>query len=259
MTTIVDEGPRDAVPVVLVHGVGLDHHMWDAVAGRLGADHRVVRYDLAGHGTSAALPDGSGLDVFTAQLGAVADRAGLDTFVLVGFSLGALIAQRFAIEAPERLIGLILANGVFDRTAAEREAVVARVADVRAGGYAASVETALDRWFTPMFAASHPDAVATVRDRLHRNNVTSYANAYHVFATADADLASAAASITVPTLVFTGADDARSTPAMTTALAAAIPGAQAVVLPGLRHLAPVEGAARVADLIAAFVHEMENA
>jgi pimeloyl-ACP methyl ester carboxylesterase len=251
--SVVVEGPSDAATVVLVHGVGLDHEMWAPVAVELAEHHRVVRYDLRGHGDAPSLDEDADLGTFAAQLEAVVDELGLGSFVLVGFSLGALIAQRFALDHPERVEALVLAHSVFDRSPADRAAVLGRVEAVRDGRYASTIERALQRWFTPDFAAAHPMVVDSVRQRLLHNDVSSYVIAYSIFATADAGLAAEVGEISSPTLVLTGAEDSGSTPAMTFALANAIPNARAAIVPGVRHLAPLQDPHAIAAMIEAFV------
>jgi len=143
----------------------------------------------------------------------------------------------------------VLLNGVHGRTDDERRAILDRVDDVRANGLVATVEPALQRWFTVAFADEHPEVVDSVRRRLLDNDPRSYADAYEVFATADIDLKDRAPQIPQPTLVATGQDDQRSTPSMATALAAALPNARSVILPGLRHLTPMEAPEVVAMMI----------
>ena len=210
-------------PLVLIHGVGMDLEMWDPVARLLAARHRVLRYDMLGHGQSAKPPGPYRLDDFVRQLLALADGLGLARFDLAGFSMGALVAQGLALAAPGRVGRLVLLNGVYDRSAEERAAVASRVQDVLDGSYAESVEAALRRWFTPTFQATRPEVLAWVRDRMAGNDLEAYAAAYEVFATADRELASAVGAIAAPTLVTTGSDDQRSTPAMAAALAARLP------------------------------------
>lgn len=255
MSVVVD-GSREGVTIVLVHGVGLDHQMWAPMSGLLAGHHRVVSYDLLGHGNAAPLDVGSDLGTFASQLEVVLDDLDIASCVLVGFSLGALIAQRFVLDHPERVDALVLVNSVFDRSPADRAAVLNRVEAVRNGGYQATIETALERWFSPHFTSSKPAVVASVRQRLLDNDVTSYAIAYSIFAIADSGLAAEAGSITTPTLVLTGADDLRSTPAMTCALAAALPHARAVVVPGLCHLGPLEDPPALAAVIEEFVADV---
>ena len=133
-------------PVVLIHGVGLDRHMWASFAAALGRP--ALTYDLLGLGDAPKPPGPYSLDRYARQLVEVADGRRVD---VVGFSLGALIAQRAAIDHPHVVRRLVLVSGVFNRSAQERSAIAARVDDVRSGGYAASVEPALDRWFTSEF------------------------------------------------------------------------------------------------------------
>ncbi len=242
-----------APSVVLIHGVGLDHTMWNWVLPGLG-DRRVVTYDLLGHGSGAPLPSGSDLCTLVDQLRSICD-AEPSPIDIVGFSLGALIAQGFALSDPGRVRRLILVSGVFNRSTDERSAILQRVADVREGGYLSNVAIAIDRWFAPEWAAAHPDALAAVTERMMSNDVASYANAYEIFATADEELAARVHRITCPTLVVTGELDPRSTPAMSHALAATVANGRAVVLPGARHLTPLEVPDALARLITTFVEE----
>lgn len=239
-------GPS-AAPLVLIHGVGLDHTMWLPTMANL-AHRRTVAYDMIGHG-SARKPKGPySLALFVDQLSAIVDALSCD-IDLVGFSMGALVAQGYALSSAGRVRRMVLLNAVYDRNSDERRAILDRVAEARAGRFEASVEPALQRWFTPAFVATRPEAVAVVRRRLLDNDVRAYADAYEVFATADADLSRRTAEITTPTLVATGGDDQRSTPAMAESLAAALPCATSTILPGLRHLTPIEAPDVVAKLI----------
>ena len=240
-----------AVPLVLIHGVGLDHTMWLPVMSAL-PHRRTVTYDMIGHGRAAKPIGPYTLDTFVDQLARVVDA--LDCVVdLVGFSMGAMVAQGFAQSEPGgRIRRMVLLNAVHDRTESERSAVADRVVDVRGGEFAATVEPALQRWFTPPFCTARPAVIESVRRVLLDNDLASYADAYEVFATADAHLADHVARIQVPTLVATGEDDQRSTPSMATALAAALPNGRSLVLPGLRHLTPCEAPDAVAMMIDQF-------
>ncbi|MDP9463959.1 MAG: alpha/beta fold hydrolase [Actinomycetota bacterium] len=242
------------VPLVLIHGIGLDHTMWLPVMSAL-SHRRTIAFDMIGHG-SASKPDGPySLDMFVDQLSGIVDVLKCDVD-LVGFSMGALVARGFALSPAGTWVRrMVLLNGVYDRTATEQKAIMDRLADVRAGGFAATVEPALQRWFTPAFVAAQPAIVESVRRRLLDNDIQAYANAYEVFATADAELAPRAADIAVPTLVATGGEDQRSTPTMATALAAAMPHGCPQVLPGLRHLTPVEAPDVVAEMIDEFTRQ----
>ena len=240
-------------PVVLIHGVGLDQHMWASFAAALGRP--ALTYDLLGLGDAPKPPGPYSLDRYARQLVEVADGRRVD---VVGFSLGALIAQRAAIDHPHVVRRLVLVSGVFNRSAQERSAIAARVDDVRSGGYAASVEPALDRWFTSEFTTLNPQVVDAVRSRMRANDPVPYSHAYAVFAQGDAELAEQVHRIAAPTLVVTGGDDERSTPTMARLLAAEIPNAQVHILEGLKHLLPLEAPAELARAVNAFLDHSEG-
>jgi pimeloyl-ACP methyl ester carboxylesterase len=207
---------------------------------------------MTGHGHAAKPAGPYTLGTFVDQLSNIVRS--LDCAIdLVGFSMGALVAQGF-VSSPGgcRIRSMVLLNAVHNRSPEERRAIVDRVGDVRAAGVATTVEPALQRWFTPAFVGTRPDVVESVRQRLLDNDARAYADAYEVFATADADLVDRVGGVAVPTLVATGSDDQRSTPAMTVALADALPDGRSVILPGLRHLTPLDAPDVVADLIDEF-------
>jgi pimeloyl-ACP methyl ester carboxylesterase len=239
------------IPLVLIHGVGLDHMMWQRVVAAL-PHRRTITYDMIGHGRALKPAGPYSLSMFVDQLSGIVDALGGEVD-LVGFSMGALVAQGFASSAGGPGVHrMVLLNGVHLRSPAERQAIVDRVAEVRAGGFAATVEPALERWLTPEFRKDHPIEVAEVRRRLLDNDMRAYADAYEVFATADADVSSRVGEISSPTLVATGSDDQRSTPAMAAALAQSLPNGRSIVLRGLRHLSPIEAPGEVAALVDEF-------
>ena len=225
--------------LVLLHGVGLDHSMWTPVATLLQEDFEVLALDLLGHGGRGPAPDGITLgDLAEAVAGSVEPGSHL-----VGFSLGALVAQHLARYRPDLVATLTSVSSVCRRTDDERAAVLSRLATA-AADFPASVAASLQRWYagTP----TDPELVRQTEATLLANDVKSYLNCYRVFATADAEIAPELPRITVPALAVTGENDPGSTPEMTHRLADAIPDCRAVVIPGVRHMLPVE---RPRDLV----------
>ena len=237
-----------APPVVLIHGVGLDRTMWGGVMRCLAGRLRCLAFDMPCHG-EAAMPRGEvTLATFADALADIVD--GLDSApVIVGFSMGAMVAQRFALDRPDALRGLVLMNAVFDRGEEQRAAILQRLAIVGRDGPAGMADSAIERWFTEDFRNAAPEIVEPIRRRLLANDPAAYLAAYRVFATADAGLAREAARIACPTLAMTAEHDINSTPAMSHALARTVPDAGALVLDGLAHGAPIEAPERVAAAI----------
>jgi pimeloyl-ACP methyl ester carboxylesterase len=240
--------------VVLIHGVGLDHCMWDQVAGHLvAAGHRAVRYDLLGHGRTPPLQRDVGLQDFTAQLDTLLCDLDIGAAAVVGFSLGALVARAYAVRCPARLTHLVLLNSVYARSEQQRDAVRQRYREARTRGSSALIDAALQRWFSDTFAQASPDIVEQVRERLNNNEARGFLPAYKLFAHAEDEPAEQLRGIDVPTLVITGADDSGSTPAMSAQLARCIPRARLQVLDGAKHMLPVENARWLSDALHAFI------
>lgn len=230
------EGP----PLVLVHGLGLNRRMWQWRWEGLSRRFTVVSYDLLGHGESGDPPIPCRLGHFSAQLLELLDGLGIDRCVLVGFSLGGMIVRDFTIASPERVSALAILNSAHARTAAQREAVMARVRQAEKAGPAATVEAALERWFTDGFRARRPEVLDLVRKWVTANDPKVYPAIYRAMAEGDIELADSIGAIRCPTLVLTGGEDHGSSPEMATRMAALIPGARVEIVPGLRHMGLVE-------------------
>ena len=248
------DGQGDAV--VLIHGVGLDHNMWERQVERLKTQFQVITYDMLGHGQSAHPPDERFLGDFVRQLHHLLVNLELRNVAIVGFSMGGLVAREFAIQYPEMTTKLVLMNTVFRRSPEQRAAVMARYEVSKSGQLEDGIDAAIRRWFSEDFARINADVVDQVRARLRTNDPQGYLKAYKVFATAvDPD---GTLSIACPTLAMTGELDSGSTPEMACALAEVIKQGNAKILPGLRHMAPIEGAGLVNQTLMEFLETPEN-
>jgi pimeloyl-ACP methyl ester carboxylesterase len=248
---IEGEGPA----VLLIHGVGLDLRMWDPIAAELAQRYSVIRYDIWGHGESQKPLSQLKLRDYVSQLADLADYLKLGRFALVGFSMGALIAQGYALARQERLAGLCLMNSVHQRSPEQRAVVEARLGVAETEGPQAIIEAALSRWLSAGCRKAHPQVEAALRRRLERNDRAGFLSAYRVFAAADAELAGRLSEVSCPLLAMTGGLDSGSTPEMSRALAAEAADGEALVLEGLAHLAPIEGAERCAEHLTKFLAE----
>ena len=106
-----DTGPREAPPVILLHGFGSSLHTWEGWAAPLAADFRVIRFDLPGFGLTGEDRSGDYSDArAVAVIAALMDRLGLPCAALVGNSMGGRLAWRFALSHPERVSRLVLVS-----------------------------------------------------------------------------------------------------------------------------------------------------
>ena len=129
--------------VVLVHGLGLYRHSWQWQVPALAQSHRVVIYDLHGHGDSRVPPQTPALTVFSDQLNELLDHLGVARASVFGFSLGGMIARRFAMDHGARVEALGILHSAHARDKAAHDAIQARVVQAAQEGPAATVEAAL--------------------------------------------------------------------------------------------------------------------
>ena len=251
-TFFEEVGEGDQV-IVLCHGVGLDHTMWDRQVTALAPYFRVVRYDMFGHGRTAARPNVTAIGDFVVQLKELLDFLEISKLTLVGLSMGGVIAQGFAADAHERLEKLILMNTVYRRTDAELKGVRSRLKITVDKGLEPVADLALDRWFDDAFRRANPDVVTRIRNRLISNDLVAYSTAYQIFVEADREIGAALKQVRCPTLVMTGELDTGSTPELAYRMAADLCDAQVVILPGLRHLAPLEDPPQVNRVLLEFL------
>jgi 3-oxoadipate enol-lactonase len=230
------DGPADAPVVLLSSSLGATRAMWDPQVPALAERYRVVTYDARGHGASPAPPAPYTLDDLVDDAVALLDELGAERVHLVGLSLGGMTFMRLAARHPERVNRMVLlCTSAFYGTP---DAWHERARRARTEGTGALAPTVVGRWFTPGFAAAHPDVVAANEAMLASVDDDGYAACCEVLA--DLDVRADLPSIGAPTLVVSGAQDLAAPPEHQRAIAAAIPGAAFLSLEHAAHIANIE-------------------
>tara|TARA_B110000444_G_scaffold25849_1_gene21311 strand:- start:810 stop:1613 length:804 start_codon:yes stop_codon:yes gene_type:complete len=250
-------GPQDAPVVILIHGLGLNKECWQWMIPKLKSTYRVLSYDLYGHGGSAAPPSKPNLSLFRKQLVELLDLCSIEKGVIIGFSLGGMIARRFAQDTPHRTQALIILHSPHRRTEAAQAAIMSRVEQASKLGPQSTVEDALERWFTEKFRANNPKLMDTVRGWVTANQKEVYHTIYDVLATGIDEIIAPNPALTCPTLVITGEEDYGNGPEMAQAISNEILGAKTIILPGLRHMALAEQPEAVNKPVQIFMEELE--
>jgi pimeloyl-ACP methyl ester carboxylesterase len=226
--------------VALIHGLGNRKEAWRFQVPALARHFRVLSFDLYGHGASIDPPHSPSLSLFARQLAQLLDDLRIDPVAVAGFSLGGMIARRFAMDYPRKLWALAILNSAYKRDAAARAAVQQRVDQARQEGPQATAEAALARWFTEDYRAHNPEIMDEVRGWILANRKDVYAGIYQVLVDGVDELAAPRRPIAAPTLVMTGEEDSGNSPDMSRHIAAEIKDSELVILPGLRHMAKIE-------------------
>lgn len=241
-----DEGPRAGPAIVLTNALGSDLRIWDDVAPLLSGAFRVIRYDKRGHGLSELGPDSADIADFAADLAGLLDRLGVARATIVGLSIGGVIALATHEARPDLFAALVLA-GTAPRIGTP-ESWADRIAAIEAGGIEAVADGVLERWFTARFRADRPDDLVGWRAMLTRTPKRGYLAACG--ALARADFRAYAAALRAPTLCLVGDEDGSTPVPIVRETAALIPDARFEIVSSAAHIAGLEQAAKVADLIA---------
>ncbi len=236
-------GPEGAPVIVLIHGLGLNRHVWQWHEPALATRYSVLTYDLSGHGESAPPKDVPSLALFSQQLVDLLDHLDIEHCSVFGFSLGGMINRRFALDHPGRVKALAILNSPHERSPEQQMLVEERAAQSSAGGPAATLDATIERWFTKGFRDAQPGVIALVRKWVLDNDPVSFAQCRQVLARGVIELIRPEPAIRTPALVMTCEHDSGSTPAMSHAITAEIAGARTIIVPGLQHMGLVERSA----------------
>ncbi len=239
-------GPR----LLLLHAVGMDLTLLDALTVILAKDFTVLRADLRGHGKSPYVPAAS-LEDYADDVHALLVKLSFAPCAVAGFAMGGMVTQALAVKYPQDVRALVIASCAHAQTPESAKALASRATDARRDGMAKIVDVTMTRWFTDPFIARGGDAA--VRERLLTDDVRGWADAFNAMATIDT--APRLKAITVPTLCLAGEVDKSTPPPIVKAIADAIPGARFTVLAGAPHMPFVEIPEETAKVVGGFLKE----
>lgn len=248
-------GQPRGLPIVFCNSLGTDTRIWGAVVDELAADYRLVTYDKRGHGLTSVPRGPYSIAELSGDLLELVDTLGIDRFALVGISVGGLIAQRFALDHPERITGLVLCD-----TAAKIGDAASwsdRMAAVAADGLSGIADAVMQRWFPDELRAGRQSEIEGWRNLLLRSPVEGYLGT--CAALRDADLTAEIGRIRQPTLVLAGAEDQSTPVLLVEAMANQLPAVHFTTIEQAGHLPCIDQPVRVAQLIRDYLLEVGHA
>jgi 3-oxoadipate enol-lactonase len=245
-----EAGVGGATPIVFLHGVGSDKSVWRPQLEHFKDQRRAIAFDYPGYGDSDSAPEDTTRDDYAAVILAAMTELGIGEAHVCGLSLGGVIAIAMNHAWPRRIASLILADtfaehpdgkGIFDRS-------IAASTDLRA-----LAESRVD-----VLLAQPADPA--VRNEVVETMAAIDPAAYRIGAEAVwlADQRDRSASIRAPTLVLCGAEDRITPPALSTALAKLIPGAQCETIDRAGHISNLERPEEFNTLVGAFIRGVDS-
>jgi len=241
------------------HGVGLRAESFGPQIAFFESSHSVYAIDLPGHGESMGINCADPqLSTFSTLLKEFADEVIGESFLLVGHSLGAMIALDFSHNYPDQCYGVVSLNAVHRRLPEADLAVKQRAMELMNNVNGDVASAPVRRWFGDMPEGIELEAANDCRDWLKRVDRYGYAAAYTVFAHERGLSDGAFARLRQPHLFLTGEEDGNSTPEMSQVMADLVPQGQAVIVAGARHLAQLTHSAQVNATLGSFFKHCED-
>ena len=224
--------------LALIHSLALDRSIWNGVAARLAGRAEILTYDCRGHGQSDRPSGPFTTELFASDLAELLDELGWPSAIVAGCSMGGCVAQAFAGMNPSRVsaLGLIDTTAWYGVDAPKKWRE--RAAAAGSKGLSGMVEFQVSRWFSDGFRGAHPDLVQQMTEVFLANDLECYAATCVMLG--DADLRPLLPSLRMPVAVIVGDEDYATPVAMAKQLHQALPGSTLTILPGGRHLTPVE-------------------
>lgn len=245
-------GVREGLPLIFINALGSDLRIWDGVLPHFAENFPIIRYDKRGHGLSDCPPAPYSIRNHVDDLAGLLTYLKVEAAILIGISVGGMIAMAYAAQYPERIRGLVLCDtGLTIGTA---EMWNERIESVRQKGMSNLGEALVARWFTPAFAEQHPAEYRGYYNMLTRTPVIGYTATCE--ALRDADLNEAARTIKTKTLVLCGSGDIATPPDVGRTLAQTLADARFGLIEKAGHLPCIEQSDILATSIKHFLREL---
>jgi len=229
------DGPETAPALMLSNSLGTDLHLWDAQVPAWAKSLHLVRYDRRGHGRSGLGHAPHTMERFGRDALTIMDALDLEKVHWCGLSMGGMVGQWLAANAPERIDRLVLSN-----TSAyfpDKTRWNDRIKAVREKGVGAVADAVMNIWFTADFRARAPEIVARMKAMLSATSVEGYLAACE--AIRDMDLRELLTKIAAPTLIIAGKHDLSTPMEGAEFIHAGIAGSALTVL-ATAHIANIE-------------------
>lgn len=235
-----DLGPSSVLPVVFIHGFPFSKEMWKPQVEASKNDHRVITYDVRGHGASDVGDGQYTVEYFVDDLIGLLDHLKLSTVAAVGLSMGGYIALRAVERHPERFRNLVLCDTRSEADGGEAKIRRSQQANTaKTDGMKKFAEGFIKAVFYEKTFQANPQIVEMIRGIIEKTSPITVAGTLIALA-ARTDTTASLPSIKVPTLILVGQYDALTPPAASQAMKEKIPNAEMHIIPDAAHMSNLE-------------------
>lgn len=257
----IDVGMPNAQPVVFIHGFPLSLKMWCGEGGQVAAlekTHRVVAYDVRGHGASEV---GSGhytIEFFVDDLIHLLDHLKIKQAIIVGLSMGGYIALRAIERHPERFNGLVLCDT--QSAADSNDAKINRAANIKlieTQGVKVFAEKFIKKIFAEESFKTHSEIIKSMQKIIELTSPAVLCGTLLALA-ARTDTMPSLQKINCPTLIMVGEKDGVTPRALSEIMLKKIPNAQMRVIFKAGHMSNLENPAAFNQNLRSFLEKLND-
>ena len=247
------------LPLILIHGVGLKLESWNAQIQYLKKYFDVIAIDLPGHGESEILESRDvNIDLYSEAIKSFTDEIIQKKFIIMGHSLGALIALDYIKKYKDDCYGLIALNCIYQRDNEAMNALKNRLTNSFSENFDKEVDTTIKRWFGEGESTENIELAKYCKSWLLNSNKTGYRSAYKVFANYKGVPKKLLMENILPSYFITGSLDKNSTPDMSRKMNELCKNGNTLIVEGAGHMAQMSHFSQVNDAILTFALEIEN-
>jgi len=244
------------VPIILVHGLGMDQSMWDLQVPDFSQNYQLIVYDLRGHGRSESPDHAYSIELFADDLHHLLRHLGLRTSALLGLSLGGRILLRFALKYPEETRALILADAQSD-TPPESVQRLENLAEIaRQEGIEKAAEAFFSWPLLQTLAKRKAERFQKEKVRLAKASPIGLGRSCLAIAHMD-PLTDHLTSIKAPTLVLAGVEDEAYLPYLDLYVQR-MPNCKRETIPRAGHLSNLENPEAFNEAVLSFLRGLEE-
>ncbi|CAN5710898.1 3-oxoadipate enol-lactonase [soil metagenome] len=234
---------------LFINSLGTDFRIWDEVVEALKEYGNVLLFDKRGHGLSDVVTDTKGLNDFADDAAALLKHLQINKCIVIGLSVGGMIAQILANRLPGQIEKLILCDTRYK--IGNEEIWNTRIQQVKEQGLQSISEGVMQRWFSVDFHKIQSVKVTGYQKMLERTPALGYIQTCE--AIRDADLSAIAKQINIPTLCVVGSEDKSTTSEEVKNLADLIEGSKFEIIEGSGHIPCIDNPAVLSKLIIDFI------
>jgi pimeloyl-ACP methyl ester carboxylesterase len=235
-----DEGPDEALVIILIHGFPFNKSMWNKQVEVLIENCRVIAYDVRGHGNSSAGTDDFSIELFVNDLIGLMDALKIEKAMLCGLSMGGYIALNAIDNFPKRFDALILCdtNCAADTPEGKEKRMIA-IENIEKYGVEQYANESLKNLFAPESFVTSKEKIVWVKEMILETSVKTLSNTL-IALTKRKNTCDKLARIEVPVLILVGEEDKITPPDVAQFMQRNIKGSKLNIIEHAGHLSNIE-------------------